>query len=80
MRIVCKFIISFAILLISLTGYAQTVEVRSVHYWTAPQRARMMIDVSSMPEHRIEVLDNPARLEINIQHAQLNRALNQPSA
>lgn len=75
-----KALILFGLLFFSLTGYAQAVNVSSVHYWTAPKRARMMIDVSSQPDHRIELLDHPPRLVIDIRDARIERALGQPPA
>jgi N-acetylmuramoyl-L-alanine amidase len=80
MRISCKALILFGLMFSSLTGYAQAVNVNSVHYWTAPKRARMMIDVSSRPDHRIELLDQSSRLVIDIHNAHLERALSQPPA
>ncbi|MGZ8214254.1 MAG: N-acetylmuramoyl-L-alanine amidase [Methylosarcina sp.] len=78
MSISCKAFILLGLLASSLTGYAQAVNVNSVHYWTAPKRARMMIDVSSRPDHSVKLLDQPPRLVIDIHDAKLARALNQP--
>ncbi|MGZ8195744.1 MAG: AMIN domain-containing protein, partial [Methylosarcina sp.] len=78
MSISCKAFILLGLLVSSLTGYAQAVNVNSVHYWTAPKRARMMIDVSSRPDHSVKLLDQPPRLVIDIHDAKLARALNQP--
>jgi N-acetylmuramoyl-L-alanine amidase len=80
MRISCKVFILFGLQFLSVTVYAQLVNVNSVHYWTAPKQARMMIDVSSMPDHRVELLEEPSRLVIDIHNAQLSRALTQPLA
>lgn len=80
MKVSCQFCLLSALLLISLTGNAQSIDVNSIHYWTAPKRARMMIDVSSVPDHRVELLEQPDRLVIKIHDAQLSRALSQPSA
>lgn len=80
MSISCKALILFGSLFFSLTGQAQSVNVNSVHYWTAPKRARMMIDMSSQPAHRVELLDQPPRLVIHIRNAQLDHALGQPPA
>jgi len=80
MRISCKALILSGSLFFSLAGQAQSVDVSSVHYWTAPKRARMMIDVSSQPDHRVELLDQPPRLVVNIRNAHLDHALGQPPA
>lgn len=80
MKISCKVFILFGLQFLSVTGYAQLVNVNSAHYWTAPKQARMMIDVSSTPDHRVELLEQPSRLVIDIHNAQLSRALTQPLA
>ena len=65
--------------LLSVSSYAQQVNVNSLRYTTTSKQNRMMFDVTASPQHRLFVMDNPPRLVIDIKNAQLNRALSQPS-
>ena len=64
----------------SVSSYAQQINVNSLRYTTTPKQNRMLFDVTASPEHRVFVMDNPSRLVIDIKNAQLERPLNQPSA
>jgi len=64
----------------SVSSYAQQINVNSLHYTTTPKQNRMLFDVTTSPEHRVFFMDNPSRLVIDIKNAQLKRSLNQPSA
>lgn len=79
MRISCKLFIFFGLQFLSVTVFANQVNVNSARYWTAPKQARMVIDLSSAPDHSIVLLEQPLRLVIDIHNAQLTRALSQPS-
>ncbi len=80
MKIFCKSFILLVLQLLSVSGYAQMVNIDSVHYWTASKQARLMIDVSSVPDHRVVLLEQPSRLVIELRNARVSRALSQPSA
>lgn len=67
-----------ALFLLSTAGLARSIDISSVHYWTAPEKARLMIDVSSIPKHRVRLQEQPSRLIIDIQDAHLERSLGQP--
>ena len=64
----------------SVSSYAQQINVNSLRYTTTPKQNRMLFDVTASPEHRVFVMGNPSRLVIDIKNAQLERPLNQPSA
>ena len=64
----------------SVSSYAQQINVNSLRYTTTSNQNRMMFDVTASTKHRVFVMDNPARLVIDIKDAQLMRALSQPSA
>ena len=66
--------------LLSVSSYAQQINVNSLHYSTTSNQNRMMFDVTASTKHRVFVMDNPARLVIDIKDARLERALSQPSA
>ncbi|MEQ1637195.1 MAG: N-acetylmuramoyl-L-alanine amidase [Methylococcales bacterium] len=65
----------------SVVGWvcAQTLAVNSLRYWTQPTTARLVLDTTSAPEQNIVLLQNPARLVINLKKARLQSDLGQPS-
>ncbi|MDP2903688.1 MAG: N-acetylmuramoyl-L-alanine amidase [Methylovulum sp.] len=79
MRNYCKILFILGLQLLSVASYAGQVNVNSLHFSTAAQRARMSFAVSSSPKHRVFVLENPSRLVIDIKNAALGQTLNQPS-
>ncbi len=68
------------LLTVSLVTHAQQVRVDSLRYWTAPDRTRMVFDVSSQASHQVFLLANPARLVIDFTDAKLLKPLAQPPA
>jgi len=64
----------------SVSGYAQQINVNSLRYTTNPNQNQITFEVTSSPQHRVFVMDNPSRLVIDIKNAQLKYSLNQPSA
>ncbi len=64
----------------SVFGYAQQINVNSLRYTTNPNQNQIAFEVTSSPQHRVFVMDNPSRLVIDIKNAQLGHSLNQPSA
>jgi N-acetylmuramoyl-L-alanine amidase len=80
MRICWKVMFVFGLQLWSAAGFAQQIDVNSLRYETAPDQTRMMFDVTSSAEHRVFLMNNPARLVIDIRNAGLKQALSQPSA
>ena len=80
MRNYWKILFFFGLQLSSVSGYAQQINVNALRYTTTAQQNRILFDVTAVPEHRVFVMDNPSRLVIDIKNAQLEHALNQPSA
>lgn len=80
MRNYLKVLFFFGLQLLSVSSYAQQINVNSLRYTTTSNQNRMMFDVTASTKHRVFVMDNPARLVIDIKDAQLMRALSQPSA
>jgi len=70
----------FGLQLWSAAGFAEQINVNSLRYETTPDQTRMMFDVTSSPEHRVFLMDHPARLVIDVRNAQLKQALSQPPA
>lgn len=75
-----KVLFFFGLQLLSVSIYAQQINVNSLRYTTTSKQNRMMFDVTASPQHRVFVMDNPSRLVIDIKNAQLERSLNQPSS
>jgi len=70
---------SFVVLLIvSVVTQAQPLHIDSLRYWTAPERTRMVFDVTKAANHQVFLLDNPARLVIDFSDTQLVKPLAQP--
>ncbi|MEI6335704.1 MAG: N-acetylmuramoyl-L-alanine amidase [Methylococcaceae bacterium] len=80
MRNYCKILLFSGLQLMSVSGYAQQINVNSLRYTTNPNQNQITFEVTSSPQHRVFVMDNPSRLVIDIKNAQLKYSLNQPSA
>ena len=65
--------------LLAVPGYAQQINISSLHYWNTPDQTQMLFDVSSSPEHRVFLMKNPARLVIDMRNADVKQALSQPA-
>jgi N-acetylmuramoyl-L-alanine amidase len=73
-----KFISVCILLLLSVTSYAKQVSVKSLRYWTAPDHTRVVFDLSSAVSHKILLLQNPARVVIDLKDTRLSKVLAQP--
>ncbi len=72
-------LLSFALLwLISTSLSAQPTQVEALRYWVAPERTRMVFDISNEVQHHLFMLDNPSRLVIDLKNARLPSTLAQP--
>lgn len=73
---------SVTLLLLGLTVPvgAATVQLENVRIWAAPDNTRIVFDVSGPVEHRIEKLQDPRRIVVDILNAGLNTTLPQPQA
>jgi len=75
-----KIFLAIGLQLMSVAGFAQPASINSLRYSTTANLIRMTFDVTSSPKRRVFVLDNPARLVIDITDARLGRSINQPPA
>ena len=75
-----KIVFFFGLQIMSVSSYAQQINVNSLRYTSTSKQNRMMFDVTASPQHRVFVMDNPSRLVIDIKNARLERSLNQPPA
>jgi N-acetylmuramoyl-L-alanine amidase len=65
--------------LLAVPGYAQQINISSLQYWNTPDQTQMLFDVSSAPEHRVFLMNKPARLVIDMRNANVKQALSQPA-
>jgi N-acetylmuramoyl-L-alanine amidase len=80
MRSCWKVLFFLGLQFLFVPGYAQQSDINSLRYTTTSNQNRMMFDITSSADHKVFVMDNPARLVIDIKDARLERALSQPSA
>ena len=59
---------------VSLPVWAQT-EVRDLRLWAAPDRTRVVFDITQPVDHRIFELSNPRRVVVDLSNAQLRMPL-----
>jgi len=79
MRNYWKILFFVGLQLLSVSSYAQQINVNSLRYSTSAKQNSMMFDVTESTEHRVFMMDNPSRLVIDIKNAQLKHSLNQPT-
>jgi N-acetylmuramoyl-L-alanine amidase len=80
MRLCKKFFFLYVVLLLSApTSYAQQIYVNSVSYQSEENQHNIFLAVTGISKHHVFVLDNPARLVIDVKNAQVERKLGQPS-
>lgn len=58
---------------------AQSSTINAMRFWAQAEEARLVFDVSNLPEHNIYTLQDPPRLIIDFKNAQLAHPLQQPS-
>jgi N-acetylmuramoyl-L-alanine amidase len=64
--------------LLAVPGYAGRINISSLRYWNTPDQNQLLFDVSSSAEHRVFLMNNPARLVIDIRNANVKQELSQP--
>ncbi|MGZ8157206.1 MAG: N-acetylmuramoyl-L-alanine amidase [Methylobacter sp.] len=62
----------------AVPGYAERINISALRYWNTPDQTQMLFDVTSSPEHRVFLMNNPARLVIDMRNANVKQALSQP--
>lgn len=79
MRNYGKILFFFVLQIVSMSLCAQPLSVNALQFNTTATQNEMIFEVSASPQHRVFVMNNPSRLVIDINHAQLAHALAQPS-
>lgn len=64
--------------LLAVPSYAEQINISALRYWNTPDQTQMLFDVTSSPEHRVFLMNNPARLVIDMRNANVKQALSQP--
>jgi len=65
---------------LSLPALADSVQLKNVRIWAAPDNTRIVFDVSAPVEHRLETLTHPHRVVVDIDNATLNKNPAQPES
>lgn len=69
-----------AVASIPVAAWADTIGIRGVRLWPAPDNTRIVFDVSGPLDYKVERLGNPDRLVVDISNAKLEKGLEQPVA
>jgi N-acetylmuramoyl-L-alanine amidase len=64
--------------LLAVPAYAERINIKSLRYWNTPDQTQMLFDVTASPEHRVFLMNNPARLVIDMRNADVKQPLTQP--
>ncbi|MGZ4978778.1 MAG: N-acetylmuramoyl-L-alanine amidase [Methylobacter sp.] len=64
---------------LAVPGYAEQINVNALRYWNTPDQTQMLFDVTSSPEHRVFLMNNPSRLVIDMRNTNVKRVLSQPA-
>jgi N-acetylmuramoyl-L-alanine amidase len=73
-----KILFIIGLQLLAVPGYAGQININSLRYWNTPDQNQILFDVTSSPEHRVFLMNNPSRLVIDIRNASAKQALSQP--
>ena len=70
-----KIIVFLILCLLSLSAYAQNLNVEGVRVWSAPDHSRLVFDVSGPVNYKLFTLDKPDRVVIDFKNASLRGKL-----
>lgn len=73
-----KILFIIGLQLLAIPSYAGQININSLRYWNTPDQNQMLFDVTSSPEHRVFLMNNPSRLVIDIRNANVKQFLSQP--
>ncbi|TRW96374.1 N-acetylmuramoyl-L-alanine amidase [Candidatus Methylobacter oryzae] len=79
MRRYWKVLFIFGLQLLAASVHAEQINVNALRYWNTPDQTQMLFDVTSSPEHRVFLMNNPSRLVIDMRNVNVKRALSQPA-
>ena len=61
--------------ILPISVFAEQVTMQNVRIWAAPDNTRVVFDVSGPVEHKLELLDKPHRLVVDINDAKISQAI-----
>ncbi|MGZ4955872.1 MAG: N-acetylmuramoyl-L-alanine amidase [Methylobacter sp.] len=64
---------------LAVPGYAEQINISALRYWNTPDQTQMLFDVTSSPEHRVFLMNNPSRLVIDMRNTNVKQGLSQPA-
>ena len=73
-----KKLLAVALLILPWCSFGDTVLVNGVRMWPAPDKTRLVFDVSGPAEYRLFDLEHPPRVVIDVHNARLGKSLPQP--
>jgi N-acetylmuramoyl-L-alanine amidase len=79
MRSCGKILFIIGLQLLAVPCFAAQINVSSLQYWNTPDQTQLLFDVSGSPEHRVFLMNNPARLVIDMRNTNVMQVLNQPA-
>ncbi|MDD4906069.1 MAG: N-acetylmuramoyl-L-alanine amidase [Methylobacter tundripaludum] len=65
--------------LLAVPGYAEQINISALRYWNTPDQTQMLFDVTSSPQHRVFLMNNPSRLVIDMRNTNVKLSLSQPA-
>lgn len=80
MRVTASSLCLVLIVIWTAPVWARLSQVKSVRVWNAPERTRLVFDVTTPKPHRLFTLKNPHRLVIDLSNTRLKASLPQPTS
>jgi len=79
MRSYWKVLFIIGLPFLAAPSYAEQIGINALRYWNTPDQNQLLFDVSASPEHRVFLMNNPARLVIDMRNANASKAFAQPA-
>ncbi|MFU8787924.1 MAG: N-acetylmuramoyl-L-alanine amidase [Methylobacter sp.] len=79
MRSYWKVLFIIGLQFLAAPSYAEQIGINALKYWNTPDQSQLLFDVTASPEHRVFLMNNPARLVIDMRNANASKALAQPA-
>ncbi|MFZ4503825.1 MAG: N-acetylmuramoyl-L-alanine amidase [Methylovulum sp.] len=80
MNRVSKILVMLSLYLYAISGWTAQVSIQDVRYLSEDKQFRLAFAVTALPQHKVFMLQNPARLVIDFKQATFNRHIKQPIA
>ena len=80
MKRVSNILVMLSLYLYVITGWTAQVSIQDVRYLSEDKQFRLAFAVTALPQHKVFMLQNPARLVIDFKQATFNHHIKQPIA